>query len=187
MKRKPPRTVRPERRRAAPKSKGARAARGYRIGTGFDVHRLEPGAGVVLGGVRIACPYRVVAHSDGDVLIHALCDALLGAAGLGDIGRWFPDTDARFKGADSRTLLREVVRQLGRGRWRVVNADLTLIAEVPRVAPHVAAMRERLAADLGVAATSVNVKATTTEGLGFTGRKEGIAAQAIALIEAGAA
>jgi 2-C-methyl-D-erythritol 2,4-cyclodiphosphate synthase len=153
-----------------------------RVGTGFDVHRLEPGDGVTLGGVRIACAYRVVAHSDGDVLIHALCDALLGAAGLGDIGHWFPDTDARFKGADSRALLREVVRQLAQRGWQVANADTTLIAEAPRVAPHVAAMRERLAKDLAVSPDAVNVKATTTEGLGFTGRKEGIAAQAVALI-----
>ena len=153
-----------------------------RIGTGFDVHRLEAGDGVTLGGVRIACPYRVVAHSDGDVLIHALCDALLGAAGLGDIGHWFPDTDARFKDADSRALLREVVAQLGKGGWRVANADLTLIAQVPRVAPHVEAMRERLAGDLGVDAGAVNVKATTTEGLGAVGRREGIAAQAVVLI-----
>jgi 2-C-methyl-D-erythritol 2,4-cyclodiphosphate synthase len=153
-----------------------------RIGSGFDVHKLEPGTGVTLGGVRIDCAYGIVAHSDGDVLIHALCDALLGAAGLGDIGHWFPDTDARWKGADSRTLLREVVSRIGRDRWRVVNADLTLIAQVPRVAPHVGAMRERLAADLGVAAGAVNVKATTTEGLGLVGRKEGIAAQAMVLL-----
>jgi 2-C-methyl-D-erythritol 2,4-cyclodiphosphate synthase len=154
----------------------------FRVGTGFDVHRLEPGDGVVLGGVRIACEVRIVAHSDGDVLVHALCDALLGAAGLGDIGRHFPDTDPKLKGADSRALLREVMRQLGAGGWQVANADLTLIAQVPRVAPHVAAMRERLAQDLGVEGGAVNVKATTSEGLGFTGRKEGIAAQAIALI-----
>jgi 2-C-methyl-D-erythritol 2,4-cyclodiphosphate synthase len=153
-----------------------------RIGSGFDVHKLEPGTGVTLGGVRIDCAYGIVAHSDGDVLIHALCDALLGAAGLGDIGHWFPDTDARWKGADSRTLLREVVSRIGKDRWRVVNADLTLIAQVPRVAPHVGAMRERLAADLGVAAGAVNVKATTTEGLGLVGRKEGIAAQAMVLL-----
>ena len=153
-----------------------------RVGQGFDVHRLEKGEGVTLGGVRIACDYRIVAHSDGDVLIHALCDALLGAAGLGDIGRHFPDTDEKFRGADSRGLLREVVRQLGQSGWHIVNADLTLIAEVPRVAPHVDTMRERLAADLGIEAGAVNVKATTSEGLGFTGRKEGIAAQAIALL-----
>jgi 2-C-methyl-D-erythritol 2,4-cyclodiphosphate synthase len=137
---------------------------------------------VVLGGVRIPCAWRIVAHSDGDVLIHALCDALLGAAGLGDIGHWFPDTDAKFRGADSRALLREVVRRLKQARWKVVNADLTLIAQVPRVAPHVDAMRALLARDLGVRRDAVNVKATTTEGLGLVGRKEGIAAQAIALI-----
>ena len=153
-----------------------------RIGHGFDVHRLEPGNGVVLGGVAIACPYRVVAHSDGDVLIHALCDALLGAAALGDLGRWFPDTDARWRGADSRGLLREVVRMLAAEGWRTGNADLTLIAQVPRVAPHVAAMQRALARDLGVAAGAVSVKATTSEGLGFTGRKEGIAAHAVALL-----
>jgi 2-C-methyl-D-erythritol 2,4-cyclodiphosphate synthase len=153
-----------------------------RAGQGFDVHRLEAGAGVVLGGVRIPCAFRVVAHSDGDVLVHALCDALLGAAGLGDIGHWFPDTDARWRGADSRALLRQVVRRLKKARWKVVNADLTLIAQVPRVAPHVAAMRERLAEDLGVKPEAVNVKATTTEGLGLVGRKEGLAAQAVALI-----
>jgi 2-C-methyl-D-erythritol 2,4-cyclodiphosphate synthase len=153
-----------------------------RAGTGFDVHRLEAGEGVVLGGVRIPCAFRIVAHSDGDVLVHALCDALLGAAGLGDIGRWFPDTDAKYRGADSRVLLREVVRKLKKARWKVVNADLTLVAQVPRVAPHVEAMRERLARDLGVKPDAVNVKATTTEGLGLVGRKEGIAAQAVALI-----
>ena len=153
-----------------------------RVGQGFDVHRLEPGDGVTLGGVRIACPYRIVAHSDGDVLVHALCDALLGAAGLGDIGHWFPDTDARYKGADSRTLLRQIVRELVQQGWQVINADVTLIAQVPRVAPHVPVMREYLAVDLGLAPGAVNVKATTSEGLGFTGRKEGIAAQAVALI-----
>jgi 2-C-methyl-D-erythritol 2,4-cyclodiphosphate synthase len=154
----------------------------FRIGHGFDVHRLEPGDGVVLGGVRIACEYRVVAHSDGDVLIHALCDALLGACALGDIGRWFPDTDARWRNADSRSLLREVVAKVEAAGWRVTNADLTLIAQVPRVAPHVAAMRRNLAADLGAGRDAVSVKATTSEGLGFTGRKEGIAAHAVALL-----
>ncbi len=153
-----------------------------RVGQGFDVHRLARGKGVTLGGVRIACAYRVVAHSDGDVLIHALCDALLGAAGLNDIGHWFPDSDARFKGANSRDLLRDVLRQLRKGRWQVVNADLTLIAQVPRVATHVSAMRERLAADLGIKPAAVNLKATTTEGLGFIGRRQGIAAQAVALL-----
>lgn len=154
----------------------------FRVGHGFDVHKLEPGDGVTLGGVRIACDYRVIAHSDGDVLIHALCDALLGAAALGDIGHWFPDSDMTFKGVDSRALLRKVVAGLTERGWAVGNADTTLIAQVPRVAPHVLAMRKCLAADLGVPADAVSVKATTSEGLGFTGRKEGIAAHAVALI-----
>ena len=153
-----------------------------RIGHGFDVHRLEAGEGVVLGGVRIACPYRIVAHSDGDVLIHALCDALLGAAGLGDIGRWFPDSDEKYRGADSRVLLREVMRRIGEKGLKVGNVDMTLVAQVPRVAPHVEAMRANLAQDLAVGIDAVNVKATTSEGLGFTGRKEGIAAHAVALL-----
>lgn len=154
----------------------------FRVGHGFDVHRLEPGDGVVLGGVRIDCGYHVIAHSDGDVLIHALCDALLGAAALGDIGHLFPDTDAQYRGADSRGLLREVVRRVVAAGYRVGNVDLTLIAQVPRVAPHVAAMRRHLAADLGVGDGAVGIKATTSEGLGFTGRREGIAAQAVALL-----
>lgn len=154
-----------------------------RIGQGFDVHRLEPGEGVVLGGVKIACPYQIVAHSDGDVLIHALCDALLGAAGLGDIGRHFPDSDPKYKNADSRMLLREVMKKISSAGWTVGNADLTLIAEVPRVAPHADAMRNHLASDLNVAANAVNIKATTSEGLGYTGRIEGITAMAVVLIE----
>lgn len=154
----------------------------FRIGHGYDVHRLEQGEGVTLGGVSIACEFRIVAHSDGDVLIHALCDALLGAAALGDIGHWFPDTDAKWRGADSRTLLRAVVQGLAERGWAVGNADLTLIAQAPKVAPHVLAMRKILAADLGVAADAVSVKATTHEGLGALGRKEGIAAHAVALI-----
>jgi 2-C-methyl-D-erythritol 2,4-cyclodiphosphate synthase len=155
-----------------------------RIGQGFDVHRLEPGDGVVLGGVRIACPYRVVAHSDGDVLLHAICDALLGAAALGDIGRHFPDTDAAYRGADSRVLLRAVNGKLKAAGFVVVNVDATVIAEAPKVAPHAGQMRGNIAADLGLAVDVVSVKATTTERLGFTGRGEGIAAQAVALIEA---
>lgn len=153
-----------------------------RIGHGYDVHRLEPGDGVVLGGVRIACPYRVVAHSDGDVLIHALCDALLGAAALGDIGRFFPDTDEKYRGVDSRVLLREVAHKVGAEGWRIGNVDATLIAQAPRIAPHVTKMRQALAADLAIADTAVSVKATTSEGLGFVGRVEGIAAHAIALL-----
>lgn len=167
--------------RKKPASRGGAAA--IRVGHGFDVHRIEAGEGVTLGGVLIPCAWRVIAHSDGDVLIHALCDALLGAAGLGDIGRWFPDTDPQYRNADSRALLRDVVAQLAKAGWSVGNADLSLIAQVPRVAPHVETMRVRLAADLGVAADAVNVKATTSEGLGFTGRKEGIAAHAVALLQ----
>ncbi len=154
-----------------------------RVGHGFDVHRLEKGDGVVLGGVRIACEFSIVAHSDGDVLIHALCDALLGAAGLGDIGRHFPDTDAKYKNADSRLLLREVMQKLGAAGWRVGNTDLTVIAEAPKIAPHSEAMRKNISADLCVAAGAVNIKATTSEGLGFIGRREGIAAHAVVLLE----
>ncbi|HEX4873055.1 MAG TPA: 2-C-methyl-D-erythritol 2,4-cyclodiphosphate synthase [Nevskiaceae bacterium] len=155
-----------------------------RIGHGYDIHRLEPGEGVTLGGVHIPCAYRLIAHSDGDVLIHALCDALLGAAGLGDIGHLFPDHDPQYRGIDSRRLLRECVARLQAAGYRVGNVDLTLLAQVPRIAPHAPLMRERLAADLGVAAAAVNLKATTTEGLGAIGRREGIAAHAVALIEA---
>lgn len=157
---------------------------GLRIGHGYDAHRIETGAGVTLGGVHIACAYRLIAHSDGDVLIHALCDALLGACALGDIGKFFPDTDARFSGIDSRVLLREVVARVGAAGYAVVNADLTLIAQVPKVAPHVDLMRTRLADDLAVLPAAVNVKATTTEGMGHIGRKEGIAAHAVVLLAA---
>lgn len=158
-----------------------------RIGHGYDVHRLEPGEGVTLGGVFIACAHRIIAHSDGDVLIHALCDALLGAAALGDIGHLFPDTDARFKDVDSRELLREVVRRLHAEGYRVGNADLTLIAQTPKVAPYVATMRERLAADLAVPVSQVNVKATTHEGLDAIGEQRGLAAHAVALVMNGRA
>lgn len=154
-----------------------------RIGHGFDAHRIEAGEGVHLGGVFIPCAYRIIAHSDGDVLIHALCDALLGAIGGGDIGKLFPDTDARFKGIDSRELLREVVRRVEVAGYGVVNADLTLIAQVPKVSPHTAAMRAALAADLGVGEDRVNLKATTNEGMGHIGRKEGIAAHAVVLLQ----
>ena len=153
-----------------------------RIGHGYDAHRLEAGTGVTLGGVAIPCAYRLIAHSDGDALIHALCDALLGAAALGDIGHFYPDTDAQYRGIDSRVLLRDVVARLSQAGWHPVNADLTLVAQVPKVAPHVATMRERLAADLGVDVGCVNVKATTTEGMGHIGRKEGVAAHAVVLV-----
>jgi len=155
-----------------------------RIGHGYDAHRIEPGEGVTLGGVHIPCSYRLIAHSDGDVLIHALCDALLGACALGDIGKFFPDTDAKFSGIDSRVLLREVVARVEAAGYAVVNADLTLIAQVPKVAPHVDLMRTRLAEDLAVRPAAVNVKATTTEGMGHIGRKEGIAAHAVVLLTA---
>ena len=154
-----------------------------RIGQGFDVHAFGPGDHVMLGGVKIAHSQALIAHSDGDVALHALADALLGAAALGDIGHHFPPSDPSFRGADSRALLRAVGAQLAANGWVIGNLDLTVIAQAPRVAPHVALMRERIAADLGCALDAVSVKATTTEGLGFTGRGEGIAAIAVALIE----
>jgi len=157
-----------------------------RIGHGFDVHAFGPGDAVMLGGVRIAHDQGLVAHSDGDVVLHALCDALLGAAGLGDIGRHFPDTDPRWRGADSRDLLRRVVALVAADGLRPGNVDVTVLAQAPRIAPHVSAMRDHIAADLGIPAARVNVKATTTEGLGFVGRREGIAVHAVALLrEAG--
>jgi 2-C-methyl-D-erythritol 2,4-cyclodiphosphate synthase len=154
-----------------------------RIGQGYDAHRFNEGGRLVLGGVEIDHPQGMAAHSDGDVVLHALCDALLGAAGLGDLGRHFPDTDAAFKGIDSRILLRSVTRKLSDSGYRVGNTDLTIIAQAPRMAPHIAGMRRNIAEDLGIAEDCVNVKATTTEGMGFEGRGEGIAAQAIALLE----
>jgi 2-C-methyl-D-erythritol 2,4-cyclodiphosphate synthase len=160
---------------------------GLRVGHGYDVHRFgEAGQGtgtIRLGGVDVPSARPLLAHSDGDVLIHALCDALLGAAALGDIGRHFPDTDPRFAGADSRTLLREVVGRVAAAGWAPANADLTLVAQTPRVAAHVDAMAETLAADLGLAREAVNVKATTTEGLDAVGRREGLAAHAVVLVE----
>lgn len=155
-----------------------------RIGHGYDVHRLEAGTGVTLGGVWIDCPYRVIAHSDGDALIHALCDALLGAIAGGDIGHLFPDTDPSYAGIDSRQLLRQVMLRVDGAGYRVGNVDCTVIAQAPRLAPHVGLMRERLAADLGVAPSDVNVKATTPERLDAFGRMEGLAAHAVALLVA---
>lgn len=156
-----------------------------RIGHGFDVHAFGPGDHVVLGGVRIAHTQGIVAHSDGDIPIHALCDALLGAAGLGDIGKHFPDTDPQFRNADSRGLLRHVMQELHARGYRVQNADLTVVAQAPRVGPHVEAIRTNLAADMSVSLECVNVKATTTERMGYIGRGEGIAAYAVALIAQG--
>jgi 2-C-methyl-D-erythritol 2,4-cyclodiphosphate synthase len=154
-----------------------------RIGQGFDVHRLVAGRKLVIGGVEIAHDKGLLGHSDADVLLHAICDALLGAAALGDIGRHFPDSDAKYRGIDSRELLRHVALLLRERGLRVVNVDATLIAEAPRMAPHIPAMVAHIAADLAIGLSCVNVKATTTETLGFTGRGEGIAAQAICLVE----
>ena len=154
-----------------------------RIGQGFDVHRFGSGDSVRIGGVAIPHSQGVVAHSDGDVLLHALMDALLGAAGLGDIGLHFPPGDARFAGADSRALLREVVALVTARGFRIANCDLTLIAEAPRIGPHRDAIVANVAGDLGIARERVNVKATTAEKLGALGRGEGLAAQAVVLLE----
>lgn len=153
-----------------------------RIGHGYDAHRFGPGDQVVLGGVAIPHSATLIAHSDGDVLIHAVCDALLGAAALGDIGRHFPDSDPAYRGIDSRSLLVRVVRLLEEQGYRTVNLDATVIAQAPRLAPHIGHMCDYLAADLGIESSAVNVKATTTEGLGFAGRGEGIAAHAVVLL-----
>lgn len=153
------------------------------IGQGFDAHRFAPGRPLILGGVQIPHDQGMEAHSDGDVVIHALCDALLGAAGLGDIGRHFPDSDPAFAGIDSRILLRRVMEALGARGRRVHNADLTVIAQRPRLSTYIDAMRETLAGDLGCDPRRVNLKATTTERMGFTGRGEGIAAMAVVLLD----
>ena len=155
----------------------------FRIGTGFDVHRLVPGRRLVLCGVEFEFPFGLFGHSDADAPTHALMDALLGAAALGDIGHLFPDTDPEWEGADSVRLLEAVVALLRGKGWRVVNADVTILAEAPKIAPRVAEMRERLAAPLGVPVDAVSVKATTMEKLGAIGARQGIAAQAVALLE----
>ena len=154
-----------------------------KIGQGFDVHALVAGRKLIIGGVEISYHLGLLGHSDADVLLHAICDALLGAAALGDIGQHFPDSDPRYQGIDSRALLRQVVKLLAAQGYRVANLDATIIAQAPKMAPHIPAMVANIAADLGVALTVINVKATTTERLGFTGRGEGIAAQAICLLE----
>ena len=153
-----------------------------RVGQGYDVHRFVDQGDVILGGVKIEYEQGLEAHSDGDVVLHALCDALLGAAALGDIGKHFPDTDPEFKGADSRVLLRHVYKIVQQKGYSLGNADITIIAQTPKMAPHIVAMCENIAADLAVDVDSINVKATTTEKLGFEGRKEGIAVQAVVLI-----
>jgi 2-C-methyl-D-erythritol 2,4-cyclodiphosphate synthase len=153
----------------------------FRVGIGVDAHALEPGVPLVLGGVRLDHPRGLAGHSDGDVLAHALVDAVLGAAGLGDIGSLFPSGDERFKGADSLDLLREAWRQVSEAGWTLVNADCVLVGEEPRIAPHREEMRRRLSEAVG--GGEVNVRATTTDRLGFTGRGEGLAAHAVALLE----
>jgi len=154
-----------------------------RIGLGYDAHRFAEGTKLVLGGVEIAYDKGLAAHSDGDVLIHALCDALLGAMALGDIGQHFPDTSSDYKGIDSRLLLRKVDKMMRQRGLKLVNADMTLVAQEPRLAIHIEAMRTNLAADLNTAKMNISVKATTTEKMGFCGRGEGIAAMATVLIE----
>ena len=153
-----------------------------RIGHGFDVHPLAAGRVLTLGGVRIPHSKGLAGHSDADVLIHAVCDACLGAAALGDIGRHFTDSDARYKNIDSRALLRAVQVLIAGGGWQVENVDVTVVAEAPRLAPHVTAMVQNLASDLGLIAQQINIKATTTERLGYLGREEGIAAHAVVLL-----
>jgi 2-C-methyl-D-erythritol 2,4-cyclodiphosphate synthase len=154
-----------------------------RVGQGIDVHAFAAGDHVMLGGVRIAHDQALAAHSDGDVILHALCDAMLGAAALGDIGRHFPPSDEKWKGADSRDLLRQVDLLLKHDGWSMLNADITVVCERPKIAPHAERMRVNIAADLGIDVSDVSVKATTTEGLGFCGRGEGIAALATVLIK----
>ena len=154
----------------------------FRVGTGFDVHALVENRDLILAGVRVPYERGLLGHSDADVALHALMDALLGAAGKGDIGKHFPDTDDKYEGADSRRLLRVVVELLQEDGWRVNNVDVTIIAQRPKLAPFIEIMRERVAGDLGIAEDAVNIKATTTEKLGFTGRGEGIAAEAVASI-----
>ncbi len=154
-----------------------------RVGHGYDVHAFAPGDHVMLGGVRIPHTKGLRAHSDGDVLLHALCDALLGAAALGDIGRHFPDTDARWKGADSRVILQETVKLVAGRKLKPSQVDVTVIAEAPKLAPHVMAMRVVIAKGLDIPLERVNVKATTSEGLGHIGRGEGLAAHAVVLLE----
>jgi 2-C-methyl-D-erythritol 2,4-cyclodiphosphate synthase len=157
----------------------------FRIGQGFDVHAFAPARRLILGGVTIPYPMGLLGHSDADVLLHAITDALLGAAGLGDIGQLFPDRDPRWKDADSRLLLRDAMTAVNAAGWRVENVDSTVIAQAPRIAPYVAAMRENIASDLGIGIERVSVKGKTTERLGFVGRGEGIAAEAVVLLRRG--
>ena len=154
----------------------------FRVGHGYDVHRLVEGRLLILGGVTIPHPTGLLGHSDADVLTHAVMDSLLGAAAMGDIGHLFPDTDPAFEGADSLALAREVARKLRGAGWQIGNIDATVLAQAPKLAPHIPAMRKNLAAALGISVDCVSVKATTEEGLGFTGEKRGIAAHSVCLI-----
>ena len=154
----------------------------FRVGHGFDVHQLVLGRALIIGGVKIDHERGLLGHSDADVLLHAICDALLGAAGMGDIGKHFPDSDARYKGINSRELLRNVALKIAAAGFAVGNVDATIIAQAPKMAPHIATMVSNIAADLGIGNSQVNVKATTTEKLGFTGRGEGIAAEAVCVL-----
>lgn len=153
-----------------------------RVGHGYDAHRFGAGDAVVLAGIRVPCEFGVVAHSDGDVILHALCDALLGAAALGDLGEHFPDSDEAFRGADSSLLLAQVLERVAAAGWRPENVDVTLVAQTPRIGALRERMRSRLAQLLGIPVTAVSLKATTTEGMGFAGRREGLAAHAVALL-----
>jgi 2-C-methyl-D-erythritol 2,4-cyclodiphosphate synthase len=154
----------------------------FRIGQGYDCHALVPGRKLIIGGVDIPHKVGLLGHSDADVLLHAITDAILGAAGLGDIGRHFPDTDPRFSGADSRVLLREACKRVGEAGYLIGNVDATVIAQTPKMAPHIPAMVRNISSDLDIAAGQVNIKAKTNEKLGYLGREEGIAAEAVALI-----
>ena len=154
----------------------------FRVGQGFDVHALVTGRDLIIGGVHIPHTHGLQGHSDADVLLHAVTDAILGAAGLGDIGRHFPDTDPRYAGADSRVLLRDAMAKVAQAGWKVVNVDATVHAQAPKIGPHAAAMAANIAADLGIVPDTVNIKAKTNEGLGYLGRKEGIAATVVALL-----
>ncbi len=156
----------------------------FRIGQGFDVHALVEGRPLIIGGVAIPHTHGLLGHSDADVLLHAVTDAILGAAGLGDIGRHFPDTDPDYKGADSRILLRAAMQKVSGAGWRVVNIDATVHAQAPKIGPHAGAMVANIAADLGVPGRDINIKAKTNESLGYLGRKEGIAATVVALLAA---
>jgi 2-C-methyl-D-erythritol 2,4-cyclodiphosphate synthase len=154
-----------------------------RIGHGYDAHVLVAGRPLILGGVNIPHDKGLAAHSDGDAVIHALCDAMLGAAAMGDIGKHFPDTEAEFSNIDSRILLRHVVGLLDKHDYKVVNADITILAQTPKMAPHIETMRHNLSSDIGVELNSINIKASTTEGMGFVGRREGIVAYAVVLLD----